>query len=228
MPGRRRAHTHQHGQGHEGGDPGRLIRWPGRYDLLLAVALAGRGPRLRGHLADLLELRPGQHVLDVGCGSGTLALALAQRVGPSGAVTGIDAAPEMLAAARSRAAHRRVLMRLQLAAAQALPFPDASFDAAVSSLVLHHLPEADRPVAVAELVRVVRPGGRLVLADYRPPVRPVARLVVQHALGHSMAGSDLGAVRDLAASAGVEDLRVDQTSVGWLGVVSGRRPLDRP
>jgi ubiquinone/menaquinone biosynthesis C-methylase UbiE len=219
------AGKHHGHRGHGGGDdPGRLIRWPGRYDLLLAVVLAGRGPRLRSHLADILELRPGQHVLDMGCGTGTLALSLVKRVRPGGRVTGVDAAPEMLAVARAKAARRCLPASFQYAVGQALPFPDAAFDAAVSSLVLHHLPEAVRSAAVAELVRVVRPGGRLVLADFQPPAGRLAGTLARHALGHAMAASDLGAVLELATAAGVQQPRLDPTPVGWLGVVYGRIP----
>jgi len=71
----------------------------------------------------------------------------------------VDASPEMIAVAESKAARRKAPAQFQVAGAQSLPFPDASFDAVVTSLMLHHLPEADLLPAVGELLRVLQPGG---------------------------------------------------------------------
>ena len=100
----------------------------------------------------------GRRVLDAGCGTGLVAAALAGRT----RVTGVDPEPEMLAVARRRLPPEVELLR---ASAEELPFADASFDAAVLRLVVHLL---DRPRALAELRRVLAPGGRLVVATFDP------------------------------------------------------------
>ncbi|HEY7560617.1 MAG TPA: methyltransferase domain-containing protein [Gaiellaceae bacterium] len=101
----------------------------------------------------------GRRVLDVGCGTGLLADALAQR---GARVWGVDASPEMLARARARAGKR---VGFKLGRAEALPFKDAWFERTVLRLVVHLV---DRPRALPELARVLRPGGRAVIATFAP------------------------------------------------------------
>jgi len=108
-----------------------------------------------------LDLRSGEHVLDVGCGPGLLAQTLAQTVGPSGAVTGIDVSDSLLDHARTLSmAAPAIFLR---ADATALPMPDASVDVVVSTQVLEYVP--DVAAALAEMWRVLRPGGRVALLD---------------------------------------------------------------
>jgi arsenite methyltransferase len=115
----------------------------------------------RRRVLELLALRPGEHVLDVGVGPGLLALEAARAVGPTGRVCGIDVSPSMLAIARRRTGEAGV--ELAQGGATAIPYSDASFDVAVSTQVLEYV--ADVPAALAELHRVVRPGGRVLLLD---------------------------------------------------------------
>ena len=116
----------------------------------------------------LMQLAPGQRVLDVGCGPGLDTVPLAEIVGPAGHVTGVDADEDMLRQAdelaRTRGLDNRIIHRH--ADAGALPFADASFDACRAERLLQVLPATLDPAAVvAEMVRVTRPGGRVVLAD---------------------------------------------------------------
>jgi arsenite methyltransferase len=106
-----------------------------------------------------LALRPGERVLDLGVGPGFLAAEMAAEVGPDGTVAGIDVSESMLALARGRGAR----VDLRSGSSADIPYPDASFDAAVSTQVLEYV--ADIPAALAELRRVVRPGGRLLILD---------------------------------------------------------------
>src|SRR5829696_8161252 len=106
-----------------------------------------------------LELRPGERVLDVGVGPGFLAAEMAGEVGADGLVAGIDVSDRVLALAKGRDA----AVDLRAGSAGSIPYPDASFDAAVSTQVLEYV--ADVPTALAELRRVVRPGGRILILD---------------------------------------------------------------
>jgi ubiquinone/menaquinone biosynthesis C-methylase UbiE len=110
------------------------------------------------------RLEPGERVLDLGCGAGTDSLVAAQMVGPEGSVTGIDMTPEMLAKAR-RAGEELGAGNVEFLEAEAerLPFPDASFDVVISNGVIDLIPDKD--AVFSELHRVLRPGGRLQVAD---------------------------------------------------------------
>jgi len=114
---------------------------------------------------DALALQPGERVLDVGAGPGLLVVEMAEQVGPDGHVTGLDISDSMVALAQRRCAEEPVKSRTTIlkADAVALPFPEASFEAAVSTQVYEYVPDLAR--ALAELRRVLRPGGRALILD---------------------------------------------------------------
>jgi ubiquinone/menaquinone biosynthesis C-methylase UbiE len=143
----------------------------GAYDR--AVALTMREGRWRPALvaAVAADLPDGGLAVEVGCGTGSLAIALAA-ARPDASVVGVDGDPQVLALARGKPGADGVTWREGLAAA--LPLEDASAGAAVCSLVLHHLGDAGKAEALAELGRVLAPGGALHVADWGPPGGPAA------------------------------------------------------
>jgi ubiquinone/menaquinone biosynthesis C-methylase UbiE len=149
---------------------GVVLHSPRFYDAIVWFALRGRERRMRQRLLDLAHIRHGESVLDVGCGTGTLAILAKQIVGPSGTVCGIDPSQEMLARANAKAARAGVEVRFENAAAQALPFANAGFDLALSTMMLHHLARAARRELAAEMHRVVKPGGRALIVDFAASV----------------------------------------------------------
>lgn len=157
-----------------GSDPipvttGKVIRWAMAYDLLLRLVWGRFEQQYRSRLLQLARLGVGESVLDVGCGTGTLAIAAKRCVGPAGRVAAIDASPQMVARARRKAATAAVDIEFKITAAEALPFPDATFDAVLSTTVLHCLPEEPRRRAIREMRRVLKPSGRLLLVDFAGP-----------------------------------------------------------
>ena len=115
------------------------------------------------------ELSPGQTLIDVGCGTGKLAVAAARQVGPTGTALGVDATPEMIDLALARAADEGSSAQFRLGVAESLPAETASMDAVTSSYFFHHLPSEVKHVAMHEMWRVLKPGGRLVITDYGRP-----------------------------------------------------------
>jgi ubiquinone/menaquinone biosynthesis C-methylase UbiE len=133
----------------------------------------GQLREMRRRTADLARLQPGETVLDVGCGTGTLALEVQQRVGATGRVCGIDPGIQQIAWARSKAARRHLPIEFQTGVIEQLAFPDETFDVVLSTIMMHHLGDGLKRQGLAEIARVLKPAGRLVIADFqRPEERP--------------------------------------------------------
>jgi ubiquinone/menaquinone biosynthesis C-methylase UbiE len=164
---------------------GITIGTPRLYELSAPVFFFGTRRRSYRSLMAAAGVKAGDRVLDVGCGPGYFVRMLAEAVGPTGSAVGIDAAPEMIDYAR-RKARRLPNCRFESGSAEALPFPDCSFDVVLSSLMLHHLPDELRLQATAEMKRVLRPGGTVLLADFTIPERGawhVVAAITGHATG---------------------------------------------
>ena len=136
------------------------------YDLMNSVMTAGLHHRWRARAADLAALQPGGHALDVASGTGDLAIELARRVGATGRVVGSDFSEPMLDRARRKSA----AVEWEWANALELPYPDDGFDAATVGFGARNFSDLDR--GLAEMARVVRPGGRVVVLEITVPQRP--------------------------------------------------------
>jgi ubiquinone/menaquinone biosynthesis C-methylase UbiE len=145
---------------------GIILHSPRLYDLLVFIATGGRDNAFRQKVLDLARLKPGEAVLDVGCGTGTLAIAARRRVGHDGKVSGIDASPEMIARAGKKARKAGLEIEFRNESIEALPFPDGRFDLVLSTVMLHHLPRKVRDAGLREIRRVLRPGGRVLIVDF--------------------------------------------------------------
>jgi demethylmenaquinone methyltransferase / 2-methoxy-6-polyprenyl-1,4-benzoquinol methylase len=136
------------------------------YDLMNSVMTAGLHHRWRERAADLAAVGPGGRALDVASGTGDLAIELARRVGPTGTVVGSDFSEAMLDRAREKSS----AVTWEWANALELPYPDGGFDAATVGFGARNFSDLDR--GLAEMARVVRPGGRVVILEITTPQRP--------------------------------------------------------
>jgi len=136
------------------------------YDAMVFALTLGREQRMRREILALARVAPGERVLDAGCGTGTLALLAREVVGPSGEVLGVDATPQMIRRARRKAARSRIEVRFEAGLVEALPAADTSFDVAFSTFTMHHFPGDVRARGLAEILRVLVPGGRLCVVDF--------------------------------------------------------------
>lgn len=178
------------------------------YDALGHVWFMGQESAFRRKTIDLVAIQPGESVLEVGCGTGTLTLLAQQKAGPTGQATGIDLAPEMVAVAREKAARRGSPARFQAGIIQEIPFPDASYDAVIASLMVHHLPdEAARRQGLAEVLRVLKPGGRFTIVEFQPPTGGLARFFYGLIIGRRMLGIDNASLTGMLTEAGFTQVK---------------------
>ncbi|TIT03159.1 methyltransferase domain-containing protein [Mesorhizobium sp.] len=184
-----------HGAGDRG--IGIVLHRAAGYDLLARVLTFGREGQFRQFMLRLAGLQPGEAVLDVACGTGTLAIAARRLVGAAGRVTGVDASAEMVERARLKAARAGLDLTFVQATAQELPFKDGQFDIVIGTLMLHHLSKPARSTFFREAERVLKPGGRLLLIDFGRPARK-SRLPRLHRHGHI----DMNAIGALLAETG--------------------------
>lgn len=220
LPNVDHAHTHDSLETN-----GLTIHWAGMYDVLVRMILLGGGEeKLRESIVKLAKIQPGASVLDVGCGTGTLAIT-AKRISPATVkVYGTDAAPEMIEKAREKAANAGLQVDFQPGLVEAIHFPDASLDVVLSSFMLHHLPGELKQRAFAEIYRVLKPGGRLLVVDFEPPKGGVSRHVLTFMLGQGMMMIDNTRVPPLLAAAGFVALESGNAGHKLATYISGQKP----
>jgi ubiquinone/menaquinone biosynthesis C-methylase UbiE len=210
------AHHHHEdmGEPQAGATRGWVMNLGWRYDLLVwffdTFLLHGTLRKLPQRTVDLAQLQAGESVLDVGCGTGALAMVACKRVGATGRVYGIDPGPKQVARARSKAERAGLPIDFQVGVIEQLAFPDHSFDVVLSSLVIHHLPDDLKRLGLAEMVRVLKGGGRLVIVDFK---RAQEQQGQQARLG--------------AGSLGLQDLPQLLKEAGFLQMESGEIPFPR-
>lgn len=184
-------------------------------------------------LLEQLGRAPGERLLDVGCGTATLSVELARRF-PEAHVTGLDADDAALAIARTKTANARVQLDFERAFADRMPFAPESFDTAVSSLFFHHLPFDTKRRVLAEILRVLKPGGSLHVADWGKPANlalRVAFLLVQALDGlETTRDSVTGVLPEMMSQAGFIDVRHTRdiaTPLGTMALYRAVKPGSR-
>lgn len=168
----------QHGAIDAASTKGLVITSAWRYDLMLWLTnrmVGGKWQAVRHTILDLAQLQPGESMLDVGCGTGTQALLAKQRVGATGRVSGIDPAGQMIGRAHRKATRRGLSVDFQVGTIEQLAFPDQSFDLALSTFMMHVLPDDLKRQGLAEIARVLKPGGRLLVVDFKRPEKQQER-----------------------------------------------------
>jgi ubiquinone/menaquinone biosynthesis C-methylase UbiE len=192
------------------------------YDPLLSLTL--REKTLKGRLIEEAGISPGHDVLDVGCGTGTLAILVKERE-PAARVVGLDGDPAVLAIAKRKiaAAGVEVTLREGLADSQEL-FAPASFDRILTSFVLHHLTQEERRAALAAMRRWLRPGGRLHVLDFgaqgHSPHALVARALGRLHGGERLADNLAGRLPERLVEAGFSGVRETGCAFTPFGSVS--------
>jgi ubiquinone/menaquinone biosynthesis C-methylase UbiE len=184
-------------------------RLTGLYDPV--VRLTTREAAFKHRLLAQAAIADGMEVLDLGCGTGTLAIQ-AKRRSPGAALVGLDGDPRMLARARAKAARAGAAVRFDEGLADGLPYPDGQFDRVLSSLFFHHLDTGTKDRTIAEVARVLKPGGELHVADWGPatdPLMAVLSLSIRTLDGFEPTRENFaGALPDVFARNGLGDVRM--------------------
>ena len=187
------------------------------YDSYMRKVTLGRERALREMTVNLAQVKPGDCVLEVGCGTGTLTLAAKQQAGPSGKVYGIDIIPGMIELSRQKAAQARADVTFQLGSMDDIPFPANQFDAVMCSFMIFHMSEMVRRKGIAEIYRVLKPQGRLLVLDLALPTQPVSRAIARTLFG-GMLQHDLRELLPLMEASGFSDLEIAQARFRVLGL----------
>lgn len=218
------ARTHFHDNLQPLETEGNTISWAFFYDLLVKGILLGKEENLRASIVDLAQLQPGEKVLDVGCGTGSLAITAKLKAGASVEMYGRDAAPEMIARARQKAAKAGVAIDFQAGVVEAIDFPDGTFDVVLSSFMVHHLPGDLKAKAFAEIYRVLKPGGRLLVVDFEPPPNRFLVRILPLFLTQEMMKIDNSTIPPLLEGVGFMSVKTGNAGHRLASFVWGQKP----
>jgi ubiquinone/menaquinone biosynthesis C-methylase UbiE len=144
---------------------GQVIHTPRLYEFIVWVMTCGKEQAFRKFTAELAELKKGESVLDIGCGTGAMALLAKQYVGETGSSCGIEPSLEMVSYARQKAKRQKVLIDIHPGVIEQIDYPSKSFDVILCLIVMHHMPDDTKVQGIKEMARTLKPGGRLVVVD---------------------------------------------------------------
>jgi demethylmenaquinone methyltransferase/2-methoxy-6-polyprenyl-1,4-benzoquinol methylase/phosphoethanolamine N-methyltransferase len=203
---------------------GVTLHWAGHYDFFTSLFGLGVNSRNSRMVVELAGVKPGDRVLDVGCGTGNLTLTASVAAGAGGAVYGIDAAPEMIQVARGKAKKMGLPVTFEVGLVEKLPFPDGSFDIVLNRLMVHHLPDDLKVRAFHEVFRVLRPGGHLLIADFKAPENHLLAHLLLPVIGHRMMHAEISNLPPMLSAAGFVDVSLGPTRSALLAFVRARKP----
>ncbi len=218
------AHTHRHESPAQ--TEGRFVHWASFYDGLVNLMTFGQIRRLRQMTVDQAQILAGQSVLDVGCGTGAVTIPAKIKVGNTGTAVGVDPDPAMISVARRKAKQANLEVDFRVGVIESLPFPDQTFDAVTSSLMMHHLPEHLRVKGLAETFRVLKPGGQILIAEMRRPTGSAVKRFFTSVLLHHGHNVQFG-LQDLPSllrDAGFEDVKQLDDHFLTIGFVRAIKP----
>ena len=180
-------------------------------------------PAVHRQLIEQAQLRPGHRVLEVGCGTGNLAI-LATRMEPDAEILGIDPDPRALARARRKADRAGLRVGLDRGFAERLPYPDATFDRVLSAFMFHHVAPADKPTMLREIARVLRPAGSLHLVDFGETHHRSGGLIARFSRRSKRLRDNFGdRIPTLMREAGLAEVTEMAHRVAFLGPVTSYR-----
>ncbi len=200
----------------------------GTYDSYMRKITFGRENTLREMTVDLAQVKPGDSVLEVGCGTGTLTLAAKRKAGPLGKVFGIDIIPGMIDLSKQKAAKAGLDVAFQLGSIDNIPFSADQFDVVMCSFMIFHMSETVRCKGIEQIYRVLKPQGLLMVIDLSLPVHSLPRAFVKTFLGF-MLKHDLKELLPLMEESGFTGAEHHQAKFRILGLpvlsfVRGRKP----
>ncbi len=187
------------------------------YDSYMRTMTLGRERTLRETTVNLAQVKPGDCILEVGCGTGTLTLAAKRQAGPSGKVFGIDVIPGMIELSQRKAAQANLDVTFQSGSIDDIPFPANQFDVVMCSFMIFHMSDMVRRKGITEIYRVLKPQGRWLVLDLALPPQPFQRKIAQMLLG-GMLQHDLRELLPLMEAAGFSDVEIAPVNFRILGL----------
>lgn len=147
------------------------------YDMFVKIVFLGFDKKLRVEGVKLAGINPGDRIIDVGCGTGTLILSIAESFNGKCKLVGIDIANNMLNIARKKARQKKLEVDFENQCVELLSYPDSYFDIAVASMLFHHLDKKQKYKALLEILRILKPGGKLLIIDIGKPTKQVIKFL---------------------------------------------------
>ena len=187
------------------------------YDSYMRKMTFGRERALRATTVSLAQVKPGDSVLEIGCGTGTLTLAAKRQAGSSGKVFGIDIIPGMIELSQHKAAQAGEEITFQLGSIDEIPFSENQFDVVMCSFMIFHMSEKVRRKGIAEIFRVLKPQGRFLVVDLALPTQALPRAIAKMLFG-GMLEHDLRELLPLMEDSGFTDVEIATVKFRILGL----------
>jgi ubiquinone/menaquinone biosynthesis C-methylase UbiE len=187
------------------------------YDAYMRRMTLGREGALREETVSLAQIKPGDCILETGCGTGTLTLAAKRQAGPSGKEFGIDILPGMIELSRRKAAQAKEDITFQTGSIDNIPFQANEFNVVMCSFMIFHMSEGVRRKGMAEIHRVLKPQGRVLILDLALPTQAFSRVIARMLFG-GMLQHDMRELLPVMESAGFSNVETGPVKFRVLGL----------